>query len=139
MLGNRCAECGKGVSFLKPPSDFSGNFFCNGECKSKFIEKKNKENETEKEMNSKGRIKEMKCKCNQCGNVWHYLEEDEKKLKIQAMSNAMIGCGMCCNPFGALFSNKSMDLQREMSNMKKCPKCNSTDVTKNPIYHEKKS
>ncbi len=120
-------------------SDFSGNSFCSNECKSKFIEKKNKEKETEKEMKSKGMIKEIKCKCNQCGNVWHYLEEDEKKLKSQAMGNAMIGCGMCCNPFGALFSNKSIDLQREMDKMKKCPKCNSTDVSRTPNYYAKRT
>jgi hypothetical protein len=130
-----CTQCGKQVSMFSAKSDFSGNSFCSDECKIKFTEKKNKE----KEMKSKGMIKEIKCKCNQCGNVWHYLEEDEKKLKSQSISNAMIGCGMCCNPFGALFSNKSIDLQREMDKMKKCPKCNSTDVTRTPTYHEKRT
>ena len=136
-----CAQCGKQVGMFssKRKSDFSGNSFCSDECKSKFTIKNNKEKETEKEMNSKGMIKEIKCKCNQCGNVWHYLEEDEKKLKSQATSNALLGCGMCCNPFGALFSNKSIDLQREIGKIKKCPKCNSTDVTRTPTYHAKRA
>ena len=109
-----------------------------GYCKKEF-DKKEECQKHEKECKTKGMIKEIKCKCNQCGNVWHYLEEDEKKLKTQATSNALIGCGMCCNPFGALFSNKAADLQRELDKMKKCPKCNSTDVTRTPIYHEKRA
>jgi len=134
-----CAQCGKQVGYFGAKSDFLGNYFCSDECKSKFNTKKQKERETEKEMKSKGMIKEIKCKCNQCGSVWHYLEEDEKKLKSQAMSNALIGGGMCCNPFGTLFLNKSGDLQREMDKMKKCPKCNSTDFTRTPVYHAKRT
>lgn len=87
----------------------------------------------------KKHIKEIKCKCNQCGHIWHYLEEEEKKLKRQSASNAMIGCGMCCNPLGALFLNKSNELSREAEKLKKCPKCNSTDITRTTIYHEKRA
>jgi len=134
-----CAQCAKQVGYFGSKSDFSGNYFCSDECKKLFADNVKKEKETEKEMKSKGLIKEIKCKCNQCGNVWHYLEEDEKKLKNQSGLNACIGCGMCCNPFGAIFSNKSMDLQREIGKMKKCPKCNSIDVLRTTIYHEKRT
>ena len=136
-----CAQCGKKVGFfeLKRNSDFSGNTFCSFECRSKFHKKKKEEKQKDKEIESNGMIKEIKCKWNQCKHAWHYLESDEKKLKNQATGNALIGAGMCCNPFGALFSNKSIDLQRELEKMKRCPKCNSMDITKTPIYHEKKS
>ena len=138
---SNCAQCGKEVGFFKfsRNSDLSGNTFCSFECRSKFHKSKKLEKKKEKEMQAKGIIKEIKCKCNQCNHVWHYLESDEKNLKRQATGNALMGAGMCCNPFGALFSNKSLDLQRELKKMKKCPKCNSTDITKSPIYHEKRA
>jgi hypothetical protein len=132
-----CAQCKEKVKVFSALSDFSGNSFCSHECKSKFQSKKNKEKQTDKDMKSQGKIKEIKCKCNQCKHIWHYLESDEKRLRSQAAGNAMIGCGMCCNPFGALFSNKSIDIQKDIDKMKKCPKCNSSDVTKSSIYHEK--
>ena len=37
------------------------------------------------------------------------------------------------------FSNKSIDVQKEIDKMKKCPKCNSSDVTKTEHHYEKKS
>ncbi len=134
-----CAECEKKVSFFTSKSDFSGNHFCGDQCKTKYQDKKKIDQLKEKEMKSQGKIKEIKCKCNQCGNIWHYLEDDEKKLKSQAIGNSMIAAGMCCNPFGALYSNKSIDIQKEIDKMKRCPKCNSMDFSKNPIYHAKRS
>jgi len=134
-----CAQCGKQVGFFSSKSDFSGNYFCSDDCKKKFHDAIKKEKRKDKEMKEKGMIKEIKCECNQCGNVWHYLEEEEKKLKTQAMSNAMIGCGTCCSLISVLFANKSMDIQRELDKMKKCPKCNSIDVTRTPIYHAKRA
>lgn len=133
-----CSQCGKKINFFRRRSNFSGHQFCDDNCKLLFKESKKQENE----LRAKGMIKEIKCKCNQCGNIWHYLEEDEKKLKNQAAGNALMGCGMlgmCCSPFGAIFSNKSLDLQRELDKMKKCPKCNSTDIERTPIYHEQRT
>ena len=134
-----CAQCGKHIGFFSSKTDFSGNDFCSDDCKKKFHDNIKKEKQKDKEMKENGMIKEIKCECNQCRNVWHYLEEDEKQLKSQARSNAMIGCGMCCNPFGALFLNKSADLQKEVDKMKKCPKCNSVDVTRTAVYHAKRT
>ena len=85
-------------------------------------------------------VKEFKCVCNQCKHVWFYLEEDEKKLKQQSSANALAGCGgACCGPIGMFFSNKSQDTQKEIAKMKKCPKCNSADITKTAHYYDKKS
>ena len=136
-----CVQCGKQVGFFSAKSDFSGNSFCSNECKNRFQDKKKQEKQKDVDMKSKGMIKEVKCKCNQCGNVWHYLEEDEKKLKEQSNANRLVGCGTCacCSPFGVLFTNKANDLQREADKIKKCPKCNSTDVTKTQIYHAKRT
>lgn len=84
-------------------------------------------------------IKEIKCKCNQCGKIWHYLPQEEKSLKTQQASNAMIGFGMCCNPFGAYFMNKSIEQGRQAADkFKKCPECGSSDITKKTIEYEQK-
>ena len=85
----------------------------------------------------KKHVKEIRCKCNECGKVWHYLEDDEKNLKRQAKSNALIGCAMCGNPFGALFSNKAIDTNKELNKLKKCPECGSQNIKKESIFYEK--
>lgn len=100
--------------------------------------KKTQERETAQKRSST-QVKEIKCKCNQCKHVWHYLEEDEKDLERQVRNNALIGCGMCCNPLGGLYSNKAIDLSREAKKLQKCPKCGSGDITKKEIYYEKKA
>tara|TARA_Y100000310_G_C20680163_1_gene815467 strand:+ start:2288 stop:2557 length:270 start_codon:yes stop_codon:yes gene_type:complete len=87
----------------------------------------------------KDKIKELKCKCNQCKHVWHYLSSDEKGLKTQQVGNAMVGLGMCCNPFGAYFMNKSIEQGRQASDkFNKCPKCGSGDIKKTEHYYDKK-
>ena len=126
----KCKSCGKGISLFTTATDFSGNRYCKS-C-SKKIKKDDKQLEKE------GKVKETKCKCNGCGKVWHYLEKDLKSIKTQQTGNALIGAGMCCNPFGALFSNKAMDLKKEADKFDKCPDCNSSNIKKTTIYYEKK-
>jgi hypothetical protein len=92
----------------------------------------------DKKMKSKGMIKEFKCGCNQCGKIWYYLESEEKRISVQAGSNGILGCTMCCSPIGLWFSNKAIDLQKDLEKMKRCPNCNSTDIIKAAVYHEKK-
>lgn len=92
---------------------------------------------TEKDFDPKQHVKEIKCKCNQCGKIWHYLDKEEKDIKNQQKGNALLGCSMCCSPFGAYFSNKSLDLNREAQKLGKCPKCSSSDVNKITMYYEK--
>jgi hypothetical protein len=134
-----CVHCKKKTGYFNSLSDFSGNYFCNKKCKNDFYKKKDIEKQKDKEMKLKGMIKEIKCKCNQCKYIWYFLETDEKKLKMQARGNALVGVGMCCNPIGIFFSNKSLDLQKELTKMKKCPKCNSTNIYRSPVYHEKRT
>ena len=83
-------------------------------------------------------VKEIKCKCNQCGKIWHYLPSEESSIKTQQVGNAMVGVGMCCSPLGPLYSNKSLDLARQANKFKKCPECGSSDITKKTIEYERK-
>ena len=133
-----CAQCGKQVGFFSAKSDFAGNSFCSDECKNKFTEKKTKDKKTEKEMKSKGMLKETKCKCNQCGHVWHYLEEEEKRVKGQIQWSA---CGQmtCCLPLQLYSKHEGGKWEQESDKFKKCPKCGSHDIKKTAVYYEKKS
>jgi len=83
-------------------------------------------------------IKEIKCKCNQCKKVWHYLPSEEKSMKTQQLGNAMVGVGSCCSPVGGLYSNKAQDLARQLNKFKQCPECGSSDITKKTIEYEQK-
>lgn len=130
----QCEKCGKkvgifsGVKFLD--SDNKRKWAC-GDCYSKINEKRYKEKKDEKT-----KVKEIKCTCKQCSHIWHYLEKEEKELEKQSMGNALVGCGMCCNPFGAFFLNKSMDKSREAEKLSKCPKCGTGNITKKEIYYD---
>jgi|SRR3989344_4483285 len=93
----------------------------------------------ENNFDRKVHIKEIKCTCKQCGKIWHYLEDEEKGLKSQAGLNALIGCGTCGSPIGALFSNKSIDTSRELNKLKKCPECGSQNIKKESIFYEKEN
>ena len=138
----KCSECGKDLLKKKPLYDDYGNFYCSEECR---IKHKNpfrmlKRAFIPNEFNTFniGKIKEIKCECRECGAIWHYLPKDEKKLKNQAALNACGGCGYGCTPFGAFFSNKSLELRKEARKMKKCPKCGSVNMKKSTLYHEKR-
>ncbi len=133
-----CKNCGVKVNSVFQITDFSGNAFCSRDCKTMYHNKIKNKSTKEKKMINSGMIKEIKCTCNECKHVWHYLESDEKRLKGQAVSNAMIGAGMCCNPFGGLFMNKSIDVSRELDKFNKCPKCNTSNINKEEKYYEKK-
>ena len=86
---------------------------------------------------SKKAVEEIMCTCNQCGHVWHYLKKDEQILAGQAVGNLMVGAGMCCNPFGSLFVNKSIEASREAEKFSKCPKCGTRNIKKESYYYEK--
>lgn len=87
--------------------------------------------------NPKLHVKEIKCKCNQCNKVWHYLESDKKQLQSQATWNALYGCGTCGSPWGILASNKAIDTTQKVKTFDKCPNCGSTDVIKSEIFYKK--
>jgi hypothetical protein len=83
-------------------------------------------------------ITELKCTCKECGKVWHYLKRDEELMALQQAGNAMVGCGSCCSPFGAYYSNKSMEVGRDaQAKFKKCPSCGSINITKEEHTIEK--
>jgi len=92
---------------------------------------------TEKEFNPKKHIKEIKCKCNQCGKVWHYLESTKKSIESQQLSQGCAGCATFGSPVGSYFFQKSKELDEKKEAFDKCPNCGSIDVTKSVLYYEK--
>ena len=82
-------------------------------------------------------VEEIKCKCNQCKHIWHYLEEDEKLLKRQKFRTST-PCGMC-NPLGGVFALKHESQRVDaFDKFNKCPKCGSGDINKTEHSYEKK-
>ncbi len=133
-MGN-CDNCGKKFGFLGPAiapnlGIAKGKGFCSIKCYREFSKKKKVETE--------GKVMEFKCKCNQCGKIWHYLPKEISDLRTQQIGNAMIGASMCCNPFGALFSNKAIESRRQIEKFNKCPECGSSDIKKEEVWYEKK-
>ena len=92
---------------------------------------------SEKEFDPKKHIKEIKCKCNQCGKVWHYLEKEEKRVKSQI---GWSGCGQmtCCLPVQLYSKQEGGKWEQELDKFKKCPKCGSHNIKKENVYYEKK-
>lgn len=91
---------------------------------------------SEEEFDPKKHIKEIKCKCNQCKNVWHYLPKDEQGQKTEEFGKDLIqSTACCCNPIGILVGG----LRKRPRPLDQCPNCNSKDVSKKEIYYEKKS
>lgn len=83
-------------------------------------------------------IKEWECKCNACGHIWHYLDSVEKQMTRQVKNNSLIGLGMCCNPCVALgTSNANTALNKQLADLRACPKCGSSDVTRKARYFKK--
>jgi predicted nucleic-acid-binding Zn-ribbon protein len=76
-------------------------------------------------------VKETKCTCNSCGNVWYYGKQEVQENKAAALSNvgkAMMCCGGCI-PAVLIPNKKAVDLD-------KCPKCGSRAITKEEVTHE---
>lgn len=75
-------------------------------------------------------IKETKCTCEACSNVWFYGKEDEKERKMNQIHNAskaMMCCGGCL-PALLIKEKGVIDLD-------KCPKCGSRAVKKEVVTH----
>lgn len=75
-------------------------------------------------------IRETKCTCTVCGNVWHYGKEEVQKnnsAKTLQIGKKMMCCGGC---FPALLipNEPIVDLD-------KCPKCGSKAVKKEIVTH----
>jgi hypothetical protein len=77
------------------------------------------------------KIKETKCTCAACGNVWYYGKTEALEATGAALQNAgkaMMCCGGCF-PAVLIPDKKVVDLN-------KCPKCNSQAITKEVVEHE---
>jgi hypothetical protein len=76
-------------------------------------------------------IKETRCTCNSCGNVWHYGKQEALESAGAAMSNAGKGMMCCtgCAPAALIPDKKVADLN-------KCPECGSKNIRKEQIVHE---
>jgi len=86
-------------------------------------------------------IRETQCTCAACGNVWYYGKQEELQNRADRMINAgnqmgnlgndMMCCGGC---FPAAFLPKSQI--KEVKDLNKCPKCNSSAIKKEVVTHE---
>ena len=93
---------------------------------------------SEEEYDPKIHVKEIKCKCNECGKVWHYLESEVKKLKDEQTKNACISVSTFgCIPSQAYFLGEAQKKEKQAKELNKCPNCGSWNVTKTVIYYKK--
>jgi hypothetical protein len=75
-------------------------------------------------------IKETKCYCSACGNLWYFGKQDELESAGNAMSNVgkEMMCCTGCVPAAFLPDKKVIHLD-------KCPKCGSSAITKEIVTH----
>lgn len=86
-------------------------------------------------------IKETKCTCMACGNVWYYGKKelwDNKGERLRNSANKLDNLGsdmMCCSGcLPAIFiPRKQIKQVRDLS---KCSECNSKAVHKEEVIHE---
>jgi hypothetical protein len=75
-------------------------------------------------------VRETKCSCSACGNIWYYGKEEVQKnkaAKMHQVGKAMMCCGGC---FPALLIPN-----KEVVNLDKCSKCGSKAVRKEIVTH----
>jgi DNA-directed RNA polymerase subunit RPC12/RpoP len=75
-------------------------------------------------------IKETRCTCQSCGNVYHYGKSEE----IENCGNAMQNCGKsmsCCTGCGPAVLVKDQPVK----DLSKCPKCGSRAIKKEIVTH----
>lgn len=75
-------------------------------------------------------IKETKCTCSACGNVWFYGKQEAWEQKANAMSNAGKAMSCCGGCWPALFIH-----DKQVIDLNKCPKCGSKAVKKEEVTH----
>lgn len=83
--------------------------------------------------------KEIRATCNACGHVWHYLpgeriKEFGERMSAAGQSMEKEGCAMapgCC-----LLSGFMPTPQRPSTLTSRCPKCNSTSISREFISYE---
>lgn len=87
------------------------------------------------------KIKETKCTCKACGNVWYYGKEEAITNfgeKLQNVGSEMSNTGkdmMCCTGcFPALFIPEKQ--KKAVKDLNACPKCNSKAISKESVVHD---
>lgn len=95
---------------------------------------------TEVKLNVK-QIKETKCTCSACGNVWYYGKEESLQNfsnKLESASSSMSNAGkdmMCCTGcLPALFMPQKQE--KVVRDLNQCPNCNSKAVEKEDVVHD---
>lgn len=75
-------------------------------------------------------IKETKCTCKACGNIYYYGKTDELKYVGDSMADAgkALMCCSGCAPAAFIPDKKPIDPS-------KCPACKSSAVIKEEIIH----
>jgi DNA-directed RNA polymerase subunit M/transcription elongation factor TFIIS len=75
-------------------------------------------------------VKETKCTCNACGNVWYYGKQEILENTAAVMNNLSNAACCCsgCLPALLLPNKKIVDLN-------KCPKCGSHAIEKEEVTH----
>ncbi len=82
---------------------------------------------------------EWNCICNQCKEKWHYLDSVEKRMESQTNANICAGTTMCCNPCAtSAMGNANTQLDKQLKELKQCPKCKSGNVKREPKYFKQK-
>jgi putative component of membrane protein insertase Oxa1/YidC/SpoIIIJ protein YidD/uncharacterized OB-fold protein len=84
-------------------------------------------------------VKEVKCKCKECGKVWHYLQSEYNDLSSSAMNNAVLGFSNCGSFRGDSATNKSLEYRRRADALRKCPECGSRNFDEQIVSYAKKS
>jgi hypothetical protein len=82
--------------------------------------------------NEKLKIKETKCTCQACGNIWYYGKQEMSRYvgdSLQDVGKAMTCCCTGCLPAAFLPDSKPIDPS-------KCPKCGSRDCEKTEVEHD---
>jgi predicted nucleic-acid-binding Zn-ribbon protein len=75
-------------------------------------------------------IREIKCTCHACGNVWFYGKQEIAANKLAATHNlgkSMMCCGGCAPAV--------LIPEKRTINLDKCPKCGSAAVVKETVIH----
>ena len=84
-------------------------------------------------------VREYKRKCNQCKKVWHVLEDREKQLESNVRQNNCYQGTFCCNPNASLQAKRNVEAgQSDLDELRKCPKCGSSDYKEEVISYDKK-
>jgi len=77
------------------------------------------------------RIRETRCECKACGNVWFYGKSERMKNVGNEMQNLGKGMMCCTGCAPAAFIRK-----RNVIDYNKCPKCGSRAISKSVVTHD---